>query len=92
MQRDLQKKSEEPMRVEFEAEEGVLEKVRFCGDFFKIPSGVIHALGNYLNGCRLEREELVSRINVFLTRNDIETPGMDAEDFAELFFTSPGSM
>ncbi|MEW6042385.1 MAG: hypothetical protein AB1633_12775, partial [Elusimicrobiota bacterium] len=75
-----------PLKVTFEIENNILSDVRFENHSDIHPSGALFALGRFLNGCELDNKKIKRKIEAFLGRNDIETPGIEAQDLANLFF------
>jgi lipoate-protein ligase A len=71
------------IRADYEVMEGRLNKVVLSGDFFCYPEKAIEQLEAKLEGQAME--EAIILLHQFYSKGDIETPGISAEDWANLF-------
>jgi lipoate-protein ligase A len=67
------------IRADFEIREGEYGRVSLSGDFFCFPERAIARLESDLDGCPLEN--LRFRIAEFYSQWDVETPGIEVEDW-----------
>ena len=61
----------------------VIRKIQITGDFFLYPEEAIEKLQKSLEGAKLEKEDIKRRVNEFISKNNAEIFGFDAEQLAE---------
>lgn len=67
------------LKISLEDNDGKIVRVKIAGDFFAHPEENIEKLENALTGCALDEENLRRAINKFLTQNETELFGINAE-------------
>ena len=73
------------IRSDFELHEGKLKNVHVSGDFFCYPEGAIQRLEGLLEDKDVDRVE--SLLKSFYADNDVETPGIEVEDWMRILTT-----
>ena len=63
--------------------EGCIEDLELSGDFTFYPKGRFGELRRALIGARMDREEVVQRLQSFYEREEIDAPGVRPKDFAQ---------
>ncbi|KYH36160.1 MAG: hypothetical protein AYL28_007100 [Candidatus Bathyarchaeota archaeon B23] len=76
-------KAAKMIRMTAELREDVIRDILITGDFFMIPEDSLPRLEELLKGARLERGDLLSRVEAFYREMGVQTPGMKPEDFVE---------
>ena len=71
------------IQVICEFQGSILADILISGDFWIYPDTVLPQLEQYLLNTDLEKVDLGSHIDSFLTENDIESPGTTASDLAQ---------
>ena len=57
--------------------------IMITGDFFMVPEDGISKIETALKGIILNREEIAEKIKEVFDKNNIQSPGISAEDFAD---------
>ncbi len=74
------------LRAEVHIWEGVIEDVRIYGDFTLYPKSSLRDLEESLKGVPFEKEPIRKKIEEFFSREEVEFPGVEAEDLMRLLY------
>ena len=66
--------------------DGVLSDVHISGDFFFYPASNLNDLEEALQGLPAEEEKVAEAIRQYYQKREIESPGVQPEDFARALF------
>ncbi|MEM3041019.1 MAG: lipoate protein ligase C-terminal domain-containing protein [Nitrososphaerota archaeon] len=76
-------KAKKLIRVRAELENTRILDVMISGDFFMVPESALAHLESSLKGAVLDQNDVLMRIREFYRKNQVQTPGLVPEDFAE---------
>lgn len=71
------------IRVRAEVQGDKILEISISGDFFINPPKTVLELEKNLVGCRLDENEIVSKVSGVYRKLKVESPGLSAEDFVE---------
>ena len=71
------------IKVKARATAGRLTEIQISGDFFMYPEDRLWDLEQSLVGTETKRDEILSKVKTFYTREKILSPGVTPEDFTE---------
>lgn len=66
----------------FEIKDNMLDSLKIYGDFTFMPKDKLYQLEDSLIGLPLDKDILAGKIREFISRNNIDCPGVTPEDFA----------
>jgi lipoate-protein ligase A len=76
------------VRANAVVEDGLLHEVHLSGDFFFYPAGAILELEQTLDGTSANLDQLTKKIQDFYYQRAIESPGINAENLAQIFISA----
>ncbi len=79
------------IRVTAEAKSSEIESITIAGDFFMYPEDRLWELEERLKGTRTGKQDITDRIKEFYGNEDILSPGVTPEDFAEAIVRALGT-
>ena len=71
------------IRVRAEAKSSEIESIVISGDFFMYPEDRLWEMEKRLKGTKTRKKEITERIKEFYRNEDVLSPGVTPEDFAE---------
>ena len=69
--------------LEYNENDNCIENINITGDFFAYPEEAIEIMENELKNTLLNKEQLLSKINSIIKKNNIEFIGLNAEGLTE---------